>query len=1741
MDIDGLEDKEKLFLYFFYIAQFKANRAFKNENQLKKDFNNFIESSNIEVNISNSTIGQGTFRNILRKLNSLIEYGDGMIKLAQSVLDFSETIEESILIEQKEKIFQYFDLDTSEFFISELDEEKKDLLPIPDLNSPYSGKMFYWYYQTDEFLDSFNKTFGSFFKDPWQKSLGLIIGPSNSGKTSFIRFLKALNESNFTKNNWTIKISSALRLNNNIKLKYTDEIVSLRTFDTWLVKLISQTPKNIGYSDLTQKTNLSDFSIPVKLEVINEILNRLHSKFVLLIDQAEEFIENTTSNVNDCEIFVTEIAEKLKTIPNISLILIISDEFKPKLELILQKAGVLNEMHLVTFIFEKLDLSLIDIIIPSLRTSGIENSTLQFRPIIINDSAIPNIKQAISEGKYFSGTSLNILLNKLVLQYNNQSSLEIKVPDFSVEGYKAILDEWIYQSLESRIHAQPATEEYLEYLLLKEMYTYSINKIVFVPLTQIERWYMHQKTLSISENVPPLEKLLKSLTKDGLIQIDESHQNYRIKHQSILNKLDKYLKPEEKTLIYLENQWLLEIKLSRIPEQNIFKNIFENSILLSKLYEDEMNRKKLAEGLLYHHKKVDITNQKEEIVFKLFSEILYQNIEKDTVISYLNDLYTDYNQRKKDFLLNFYNKPDHKNELLAFNWSKLYYSSKQEDLINLLEQIKKINPSLSSSIIALISSFIYDKIPNISKSDFLFLNTLSKSFNEMSKQIERLSWNKFQDSSLDTIQEILDSLNSIQNDIIDSYKKDKEQYKQIPSEEENLIKYSYGYQFSKKYLETIRWNTLPWENYSLDFITSIFKNFNQYLEYPKVIMEFHWSKLLQDKWNKNPKEVITFIDNNLTFRRLYFNNWPQERCFPELKDFINTNNLGLMNYFLWKISDFTYNRAKMFEFIEQNDFNIENLSPILHNNYYPKLYDFKMLIKEFHLKKFETFQPFLEKLMQENQYLNYYHKILCSLFNDVEQIPIISSINMLTFENANTFYSHSWSRSFFSLPSIIDVVASLSKIIRKNEPFTFINKLIQSIKVKTGDWNSLFDIHSYMDSLNDYFPGLGSYYYYNQTGEHQIKNLNQFKSMIELIHFKGLFLLFEELITTPAFRDLLDVFIEHTNFLDSLLCDQALNILAVSMNDHITYLDIMNYKRLRGNIFNDNDNNYVFEGPYNSLANNFIQLLKAQHISTEKIFIKFKSHGLLLEIQQNKSIIEYNKHILMDLVIKIIKNNYQSLNNSEKIWFEIFGLNLDTTNHLTGLPINQNTFEKLVNTYSETFLKQLPWDILLVNFTDQEYEQIYKILFQHGFWILLQDPELNLSLFKGFLADYQRWEQHILNYCCDMLEFLGEIIFYAEYILDTEIKNEWIQISLSEFENVIWYEVLYTHDNSQFELRHLLGFWENPQYIDPYDKIGAKILDELCTNSELFLKYNHALYDIKRIGECIKKGISRNKVLFEPLSNKFCNKLANNPINITNEKTTIPEIINFLKNFFLSEECMQIFIEKNQLFNQFLEIIKNISENEAPVGFIEQLLQFYSALKDPELSRYINPKHYLKELIERINLSNVFIKRNFYKLFEFQKNNVDQTTYNEFIELIIQSNAFKNINWQKVVKDDDYNSLLITNFLKELIKAPKQIIIDILENRSFWNIQWIKWLKDQLIYINKDLIVFFNIVVEYKDNEFVKIFIQSQDFHSLPWEFCMKQITLSNQKLTNTPLIEEELKKIVNNCDKFFRVTLLES
>ena len=139
MDIDGLEDKEKLFLYFFYIAQFKANRAFKNENQLKKDFNNFIESSNIEVNISNSTIGQGTFRNILRKLNSLIEYGDGMIKLAQSVLDFNETIEESILIEQKEKIFQYFDLDTSEFFISELDEEKKDLLPIPDLNSPYSG------------------------------------------------------------------------------------------------------------------------------------------------------------------------------------------------------------------------------------------------------------------------------------------------------------------------------------------------------------------------------------------------------------------------------------------------------------------------------------------------------------------------------------------------------------------------------------------------------------------------------------------------------------------------------------------------------------------------------------------------------------------------------------------------------------------------------------------------------------------------------------------------------------------------------------------------------------------------------------------------------------------------------------------------------------------------------------------------------------------------------------------------------------------------------------------------------------------------------------------------------------------------------------------------------------------------------------------------------------------------------------------------------------------------------------------------------------------------------------------------------------------------------------------------------------------------------------------------------------------------------------------------------------------
>ena len=229
--------------------------------------------------------------------------------------------------------------------------------------------------------------------------------------------------------------------------------------------------------------------------------------------------------------------------------------------------------------------------------------------------------------------------------------------------------------------------------------------------------------------------------------------------------------------------------------------------------------------------------------------------------------------------------------------------------------------------------------------------------------------------------------------------------------------------------------------------------------------------------------------------------------------------------------------------------------------------------------------------MKKNKFLNRYHKFLSNIFENIQEIPIISSLEMLTFENTSNLHNQSWTRSIIALPSITDFVTFLKKISQENKALTFNDQLKRSVMTNPNDWNSLFNFEQYKASLDDYFP-ISETYNYLINEEHSIIEKVDLKNTLELIHFKGMFTLFEELTFNPILVDILDVFVEYTNFLEILLCDQALKIRTIRWDQENVYKYIWDYIRPRKTIFNQNDEKYIFRETNYDLVENFLRLLR---------------------------------------------------------------------------------------------------------------------------------------------------------------------------------------------------------------------------------------------------------------------------------------------------------------------------------------------------------------------------------------------------------------------------------------------------------------------------------------------------------------------------------------------------------------------
>jgi len=203
-----------------------------------EEFSKYLEESEIIEELDRGTIGKETLKEFFTEYQDnsrLIIKEEGYYQLSDIGVTYAEEdIAPNILEKHNTRIIEYFGLEYQNFLSRTL-SANETVYPFPTVNEAYSYKNFSWYYRGAEFTRKYKLFHTRYLNDPWKKPFTRVSGPSNSGKSSFLRFLTEYNKRTGLSNNWIDKNKAIFKLKG-VDIRYNNKIADLEKLSDWLAE-----------------------------------------------------------------------------------------------------------------------------------------------------------------------------------------------------------------------------------------------------------------------------------------------------------------------------------------------------------------------------------------------------------------------------------------------------------------------------------------------------------------------------------------------------------------------------------------------------------------------------------------------------------------------------------------------------------------------------------------------------------------------------------------------------------------------------------------------------------------------------------------------------------------------------------------------------------------------------------------------------------------------------------------------------------------------------------------------------------------------------------------------------------------------------------------------------------------------------------------------------------------------------------------------------------------------------------------------------------------------------------------------------------------------------------------------------------------------------------------------------------------------------------------------------------------
>lgn len=1083
------------------------------------------------------------------------------------------------------------------------------------------------------------------------------------------------------------------------------------------------------------------------------------------------------------------------------------------------------------------------------------------------------------------------------------------------------------------------------------------------------------------------------------------------------------------------------------------------------------------------------------------------------------------------------------------DWTSLQYQ--KESFINLLDWFTKTkemnnfsedNDERKDNIQLLISKtqFLCEIIPwemiipvplNFSKLENLFtaIDYLEPNF----KILRNLKWNTI-DWDINELISLLNQLNCNIQTIRDNYRKNQMPQNINFDKEREYINRNISKYFFSQIIKNIEWKHIKWSRLCMKSLLELIRVISENEKLPESMIDYDWNCYFRKIWKKNPEQVLLFFRNGKAFTQKYFIEWSLENKFPLLGDFLSTKKLGFLTIFLDTIIySWGYNRSVTY-FLDSLDRNNKVLLDIIKKSSYMVLLDFENLLNKSNKAKEEEFREII-RIAKVNTFLNKYHKSLYRLFKKSSLITCFRSKNYIESIKASKNRDLSIYWPLLYLPCFMNIVTLILN--NKDQEIILLQNLEHSVDLYANEWNNLLDEDFYIDSLEESYSATKSYIFLKNEFS-QVKESIYSLDDIKNFHILSL-LKFVEIITKNRdYHGLWKKLIEKTKILE-FLPKKITNFLSTSFfiqfidRTFFFYRNILSVENnIEKNEFMQLNRNYI--SIY--LCNSLIILLKQKNLSVFEFWKRID----LSEID-NQSSIFLNisnpnfKNESTNVLQKIFLN--EPLNEFEKIWAELFQVK-NQKDVIEGIDISRNILQRLLNHHNRyDILQTIQWKYLLSDMTDKGLKELFEIKksqYHDNNIFIDKEKRYYNSFVEGLLLIFPKWirinEENSIYF--SSLDKWAELLYFSKKIKSTKLEDEWIQkiniLFCNENPNILLRQNLnkVNQDTFAFPIKSLTECLEQSLSQPRAKVIADKLLTALSNDKNLAQQYFATFWDIKEFSKMIERVEEESGICFEDLYLLFLEIINGITIDLQGdyEKFNAYTIVDILHGeFHTRNEIVALFIKNNfekQVENYFLGI------QQKPNRFLDEINIVVNQIVKMDFKSPINLPNLLNTVLFKFSLPNQ--DDNFEPVYKSFWHNIfldyRSDRYNPLLFTYLR-NHFSKVNWKEFLETGEYTAEKLIRF-NYLLNIPSEVVEVMLETETFWEVDWIKIIKIELIQLSKGVYTFFEILKPKMDIYLVKSFLRKEEFRRLPWNKC-KNLLNSERYDKNKFMTISEIEEII--------------